>query len=403
MEQVTSATPESASEASGRLLLMSRLRRQLAGGMSGEDSVVMRAPDEVIVFRGRIEGDTESAFERLSERFARIGYTVRLQGRPDGGHEVYAIKGLPKSKPGRIRVNVALFVATVLTVLFVGARTDLQYTGAFDAISEEDLPLQVSLMPLANLHRGMPFAATLLAILVTHELSHYFVGRRPGKSSLPYFIPIPGGYLGTMGAVIVQRSPTRNRKAVFDVGIAGPLGGLVVAIPLLVVGLALSSVGPTPPGIEAVTQEGNSLLYWVIKYLMFGRWLPGGGEDVWLHPVAFAAWAGLLVTMINLLPIGQLDGGHISYALLGRRSQKLGMALIALMVMWGSWLASQGNDAGWLWLSWGILNTLLNSRHPPPLDDATKLDGKRVAAGLAMLVVFILLLIPAPLQIVMLP
>jgi membrane-associated protease RseP (regulator of RpoE activity) len=119
---------------------------------------------------------------------------------------------------------------------------------------------------------------------------------------------------------------------------------------------------------------------------------------VWLHPVAFAAWAGLLVTMINLIPVGQLDGGHASYALLGRRAGRLGYIAIAAMAAWGGWLLMSGNQAGGFWLTWAFLNLFVNPRHPPPLNDATKLDGRRIALGLLVLAIFILTFMPAPLR-----
>jgi membrane-associated protease RseP (regulator of RpoE activity) len=302
-----------------------------------------------------------------------------------------------------VRVNVALFLATLLSVLYVGTIYALGYHDMIGA--ETSLTEALVTMPLTHLYMGIPFAATLLGILLTHELSHYFVARRYGSPvSLPYFIPIPvPDSLGTMGAVIVQRAPMRNRKAVFDIGIAGPLGGIIVAIPLLVLGLSLSSVGPIPPGVSAVTQEGNSLLYAALKYLVFGRFLPSNGVDVWLHPVAWAAWAGLLVTMINLIPVGQLDGGHISYALLGRRAQTLGYTIIVAMLVWGGWLSLNGNSASGFWLLWGFLNLVMNRRHPPPLDDASGLDPRRIALGLLMLLIFVALFMPTPLQIVSVP
>jgi membrane-associated protease RseP (regulator of RpoE activity) len=150
--------------------------------------------------------------------------------------------------------------------------------------------------------------------------------------------------------------------------------------------------------VEVVFQEGNSLLYLTAKYLIFGRILPSNGEDVWLHSVAFAAWAGLLVTMINLVPVGQLDGGHISYALLGRWSWTLGYLLLGAMVVWGGWLALTGNQAGGFWLAWALLNFSLNRRHPPPLNDATKLGWPRMLVGVLMLALFVLLVMPIPMQ-----
>lgn len=375
-----------------------QLRRQLADLMRIEEYTVIQPPDTVISFRGQVYGDTETAFEHMAQRFAEHGYTASLRDQPGGGHEAVAVKGVLERKPGRTWINVALFLATLFSVLYIGARYTL---GDANLLTGESLPADVLLMPLTHLHWGLPFAGTLLGILLTHELSHYFVARRYGSPvSLPYFIPMPPpNILGTMGAVIVQRAPIRNRKALFDIGVAGPLGGLIVAIPLLVLGLVLSNVGPPPPHIDTALQEGNSLLYVALKYLVFGRILPSNGEDVWLHPVAFAAWAGLLVTMINLIPVGQLDGGHVSYALLGRRAKTLGYVLVGAMVAWGGWLSFiQGNQAGGFWMMWGFLNLIINPRHPPPLDDATRLDGRRVALGLAVLVIFILLFMPAPLR-----
>ena len=172
----------------------------------------------------------------------------------------------------------------------------------------------------------------------------------------------------------------------------------MVAIPLLVLGLSLSEVGTIPPGTEVVLQEGNSLLYIALKLLVFGQILPSGGLDVWLHPVAFAAWAGILVTMLNLLPIGQLDGGHVAYALLGDRAETLGKITIAAMVVWGGWLTLNGNNAGGMWLTWGFANLLLNRRHPAPQDDASRIDARRIAMALLVLVIFVITFMPSPLQ-----
>ena len=395
MEEEIREMESTESAASAQLVIVAQLRRQLADLMRIDEHTVVRAPDAVIAFRGQVYGDTETAFEHMTQRFATLGYTASLRGQSGEGHEVIAVKGLIERKPGRTWLNALLFLATLFSVLYIGAAYALQDAGLVtDAES-----LAALTMPLTHLHWGLPFAGTLLGILLAHELSHYFVARRYGSPvSLPFFIPMPLSLMGTMGAVIVQRAPMRNRKALFDIGIAGPLGGLIVAIPLLILGLALSSVGPPPPGVDVALQEGNSLLYAAIKYLMFGRILPSNGEDVWLHSVAFAAWAGLLVTMINLIPVGQLDGGHISYALLGRWAWRLGYVAIGAMVAWGGWLLMDGNEAGGFWLAWGFLNLFLNPRHPPPLNDATRLDARRIAFGLLMLAIFILTFMPAPLR-----
>ena len=196
---------ESRQEASDRLVLMARVRRELADLMSVEDSAVRQGPDKVISFAGTVRGDTETAFERIQERLAGLGYTARLSERPEGKHEVLAIKGLADSRPGKPWINVLLFLATVLSALYLGAVYDLSDSGLLNGVPDpEQNPWAALALPLGHLHRGIPFAATLLGILVTHEASHYVVGRRYGKPSLPYFIPMPLNPFGTMGAVIVN-------------------------------------------------------------------------------------------------------------------------------------------------------------------------------------------------------
>jgi len=381
------------------LLTIGALRRELASVMQLHDHEILQRPDRVIVFRGEIRGDTEEAFDRIEKRFALYGYSVWLRNRPEGGHEVVATRGLFTRKAPKITLNIVLLIATVLVVLFIGASYAVQDAGL---IPDPSSPDTLGIL-LSHLYMGIPFAATLMGILLTHELSHYFVAQRYGSPvSLPYFIPMPN-ILGTMGAVILQRAPMRSRKALFDIGAAGPLGGFIVAVPLLALGLSLSTVGTVPAGTDVVLQEGNSLLYIALKFLVFGQVLPSGGVDVWLHPVAFAAWAGILVTMLNLIPVGQLDGGHIAYALLGRRAATLGMIAIAAMVLWGGWLTLQGNSAGGLWVTWGLLNLVLNRRHPAPQDDATTLGPRRIAMGLLVLVIFIITFMPSPLQEIQIP
>lgn len=375
------------------LVTIANLRRHLGVVMEIYEHEVIQPPDVVIAFRGRIHGDVEAAFDYIERGFSRMGYTTWLRER-SGRHEVVATKGVIHSQPPRAWLNIVLFLATVFTVLYIGAGYALADTRLAEGISPEE----TLLLPFRYLALGIPFAVTLLSILLAHELSHYFVSRRYGApTSLPYFIPMPN-ILGTMGAVIVQRAPMRSRKAIFDIGIAGPLGGLIVAVPLLVLGLTLSTVGPIPPNVDMVIQEGNSLLYLGLKYIVFRQILPRDGIDVQLHPVAFAAWAGLLVTMINLIPVGQLDGGHISYALLGRWATRLGLIAVAGMILWGGWLSLRGDQGGGFWLLWGLLNLFVNRRHPAPLNDAAKLDPKRVAIGVLMALLFVLLFMPSPLK-----
>jgi membrane-associated protease RseP (regulator of RpoE activity) len=262
---------------------------------------------------------------------------------------------------------------------------------------------------------GPAFAATLMAILLCHELGHYLVGRRRGvEVSLPYFIPMPPQLtFGTLGAVIRMRNPISDRNALFDVGAAGPVAGLVIAIPLLVIGLSLSHVAPTKPDDFI---EGNSILYALLKYAMFGRWLPGDGLDVQLHPMAFAGWVGLLITMINLMPIGQLDGGHIARAALGDAHEKwsgrMHAALPVIGLVTGGVMFVMARRAGrdlpealdyarsglLPWLVWtlmlGWMRRQAGEYHPPVGD--TPLDGRRRAYAIAMLVIFVLIATPVP-------
>src|SRR5512140_323807 len=213
-------------------------------------------------------------------------------------------------------LHLALFLTTLFTTTVQGAYME-HGSG--------------SILPLAD---GLSFSIPLMAILLCHEMGHYIAARiHQVPASLPYFVPLPPGIglFGTMGAVILQ-SRTTDRRKLIDIGAAGPLAGLVVAIPVLAYGLYLSPIGPIEGGI----QEGNSLLYAVLKRLVCGAWLPDRGIDVNLHPIAFAGWAGLFVTMLNLIPISQLDGGHVAIAFFGnsygRASQFLRKMLLPLAV-----------------------------------------------------------------------
>jgi membrane-associated protease RseP (regulator of RpoE activity) len=270
---------------------------------------------------------------------------------------------------------------------------------------------------------GPVFAATLMAILVTHEMGHYVTARRHGLDvSLPYFIPLPFIGIGTLGAVIRMRRPIGRRDALADVGMSGPLAGLAVALPLLVVGLAASPVTETTEG--TVILEGNSLLYLGLKWLVKGQLLPSGGMgeplvDVALGPMAMAAWVGLLVTFINLIPVGQLDGGHVAAALLGNRYERVapwvhrGLAAVGGVVLVVLALAAHdaGRDgAGSLlygafgalpWLVWMGLLVLMKrmggGRYHPPVGEEPLSRGRRRLC-IAVAVLFVLLFTPVPMR-----
>jgi membrane-associated protease RseP (regulator of RpoE activity) len=264
---------------------------------------------------------------------------------------------------------------------------------------------------------GPYFAAGLMTILLCHELGHYLVGRRHGVDiSLPYFIPVPPPItLGTLGAVIRMREPIRDRNALFDVGAAGPIAGLIVAVPLLVIGLLLSPVAPIQH-VPDVRIEGNSVFYALLKHAVFGLWLPDGEIDVQLHPLASAAWVGLLITMINLMPIGQLDGGHIARAALGDAHERwsrrlhvglLGLALAVGAVMFRTAWSAYHSVSGALsyaaygalpWLVWAVLLSWMRwqaGEYHPPVDDVP-LDRRRRVCAIVMLLIFFLIATPVP-------
>ncbi len=348
-------------------------------------------------FRGQLHTeDQEIHFEEVVQRFAQLGYTPLLTEEFQY-HVISAVPAVVNGKTGKPWVNAVLFVLTCISVLAVGA-------------VQENIDILTS--PL-EIWRGWQFAITIMGILTAHELSHYFVGRRYGSPlSLPYFIPIPLNFLGTMGAVIFQRGPMHSRKSLFDIGAAGPIGGLVIAIPLLILGLATSQVGNPRDFMDIPTgeplplmQEGNSILYLATKLVVHGRFLPDRttGEDVWLSPpspggsMAFAAWAGLLVTALNLFPIGQFDGGHISYAMWGKRAWVIARIVIYIILGWGIILTLMGNPAGGTWLLLGVVGTLMRPKHPPPLNDVTPLDPRRKTLGWIIIGIFVLILVPIPL------
>ncbi len=339
-------------------------------------------------FSGHLRLSSEEAFDLLETRLRPIGYLPLLRrGERAETISVLIVPYRSSTRPARAWVNGLLFVLTLLSVLITGA------------LSEGADPLQGGWGEA--LKAGLPFALTLMAILSAHEFSHYFVGRRYGSPvSLPYFIPLPFiSIFGTMGAVIVQREPMRNRKALFDIGIAGPLGGFVLAVPLLVLGLLRSPVRPLPT-FGAYYLEGNSILYFLLKWVIFGRPLPSQGMDVFLHPIAFAAWAALLVTALNLFPVGQLDGGHITYAMWDERAEKIARLFLWATLGWGGFLLWQGNNAGWTWIVWWMIGQFIGPRHPAPLDDVTPLDRRRRWLGWGAVLLFVLVFVPLPLQII---
>jgi membrane-associated protease RseP (regulator of RpoE activity) len=231
----------------------------------------------------------------------------------------------------------------------------------------------------------VPFAATLLVILGCHEFSHYLMSRRHGvQATLPLFIPAPT-IAGTFGAVIRITSPIPDRRALLEIGVAGPLGGFVAAVPLALAGLSLSRVG-TAPAAGGAFELGDSLGFALLQRLALGP-VPADAQ-VYLHPMAFAAWIGLFVTALNLLPIGQLDGGHVLYAAAGRRQAAVSRAVVLLLAPLGFlW---------WGWFLWGGMALLLGIAHPPVVREDRPLGRGGRGLALAALALLALTFAPAP-------
>lgn len=389
---------------------------QLVSRVFRIDDVTMGDPLKekyLVRYRGQLlQEDSAEAYDYLLSGLKPYGITplFRLEGERQ---VVYLVTSLNASPPAKIWVNAVLLILTVLSVWLAGAVYAYSYN---HPNAEINSLVELYRVTLLNFWDGLPFAVSLMAILLAHEFGHYLMGRRHNENvTLPFFIPlpIPGG-IGTMGAVIQMKSPVKNRRLLLDIGIAGPIAGLVVAIPVLLLGLSLSKLGPVQPFSQL---EGNSILYLLLKYSIFGKLLPApvdyngvppllywvryvitgtpapiGGLDVQLNPIAWAGWVGLLVTSLNLIPAGQLDGGHVMFALFGKRVRRL---LIPIMVtlavlgfFWSGW---------WLWV---FLLYIFGRVSDEPLDQITQLDKRRKVVAVLVVLLFILVFIPIPLMVI---
>lgn len=339
-----------------------------------------------ISFEGRLILPSEQAYAALDEQLAHIDH-LALFREAGGKHLIHVIRGRPTPQTRPWWPNALLFIITLFSVLIVGTsiaigEIRLVNPRAANAI-ENNLFLE--------LWRGLPYAISILLILGAHELGHYFAARRHNLAvTLPYFIPAPFiSPIGTFGAFIQLREPMRNRKVLLDVGAAGPLTGLLFAIPILLIGLATSTVTVIQPGAAV---EGNSLLYALSKIIVFGRFLPDGEVDVLVNQLAWAGWTGLLVTALNLIPVGQLDGGHILFALLGDAARRLYYPLMVAMVALVFFVSD-------MWLFWLVLLFLFGRVYAAPLDMITPLDRRRQMIAVLGLVVFAVTFTPVPFSI----
>ena len=288
----------------------------------------------------------------------------------------------------RVWLHVLLFALTIASTTLVGAG---QYTGFLDDFrGSAALP-----MPFASLLlRGFWYSGTILAILGCHELGHYFACRYYDvDASLPFFIPVPFLLTGTMGAFIRIREQIPSKKMLFDIGIAGPIAGFVVAVPALFIGLAMSHMAPLPADQSGLLELGEPLLFKFASWLIWGT--QPDGFSLNMHPMAFAAWFGMLATALNLFPIGQLDGGHVSYSVLGPRwSTYVTFTMIAVAVGLAAFSYS--------WIVWtGMLVVMMivfGPRHPRVFDEELPLGRTRLLLAAFAVVMFVLCFTPAPIR-----
>ncbi|MBI3761437.1 MAG: site-2 protease family protein [Chloroflexi bacterium] len=362
-----------------------RLKAVLMGVMEIEDTTLGRAEEFAARFRGRLLIDSVEAYRRVSEAFHWLDHTAlfRREGEAD---VILAMRGTIPVRESQAWVNALLFTLTVLSALITGGMLD--YQGEVNSL-REFFAVAIQQMP-----HGLPFALAILGILGTHELGHYFAARYHKVAvTLPYFLPLPYPLspFGTLGAFIALKAPPTNKRVLLDIGLAGPLAGFIVAVPVLLYGLSISPLTPFPPSGPYML-EGNSILYAAAKFFVFGKFLPGGGHDVLLGQVAWAGWAGLLVTGLNLIPAGQLDGGHLLYVLTGKRVMRILLpVLVGILAVLGIFFW-QG------WLLWAVLLMVLGRRYAEPLDQITTLDPTRRALALLGLIIFVLVFTPFPLR-----
>ena len=372
-------------------------------GRKAQEEAERQARQGVILFMGRLrQEDSEAVYDIIAERWRAHDYTPLLR-RYKGQVTVVAQPGtIDTPKPANPWINLGLAIATILAVWLTGALYECEC---------------VFPTTLSHWLSGLPMMLAMMVILLAHEFGHYFAAKHHRVAvTLPYFIPLPIlSPVGTLGAFIQLRSPFKTKKQLFDIGIAGPLAGLIFAIPLIFWGIATSEVSVINREGASVL-EGNSIFYLGVKYLIHGKLLPsfeqyanlpvwqefgllltgvipdGGGTDIFINSVAFAAWFGLFVTAMNLMPVGQLDGGHLAYTILGNKARWLGMALVAIMVVAGVfWWTG--------WLVWAMLIFfIIGTGHPPPLNDLVELGLTRKIIAYLTLILFFLLFMPNPLQ-----
>lgn len=331
--------------------------------------------DGIHYFYGVPHEDPNDLVKHLWYPLSNIGYTIQMNY--ELGEYVLVI-GPSVKKKERIWLNVVLALLTVITTMFVGSMM---------------FGVDPSSNPTAIL-KGLPFTLAIMFVLGSHEMGHYITAKWYGmKTSLPYFIPFPS-IVGTMGAVIKNRGPIPSRTALFDVGIAGPVVGLIASVLVTIIGLSL-------PPLSIIPQDMMSINLSLPVLFTFIASLVGNGvtADTIMHPVAFAGWVGMLVTTLNLIPVGQLDGGHILRAMLGPRSAYVSAVVPFILLSLSLFIYFVMHQNGGLWFFWGIIIILFAaSGHPEPLEDSDDLGWGRILLGLLIFIAGLLCATLVPIQ-----
>jgi len=335
-------------------------------------------PDTVIFFCKIDDVLLEKNFDLLRISLSKKGYTPMVRYE-NGEHAIYIIKK-PERKKKPIWINIVLLIATIITTTLAGS---FQWVGIYNVDIIE------MLSPFYILNGFVFFSVPLLLILGIHEMGHYFASKKHNvEASLPYFIPLPPPIftLGTFGALISTREPIPNRKALLDIGVAGPICGFLVAIPISLLGLFFMQQNPIIPPVDA---EGITIMFpLILQFLSSFFTIPA---NTIMHPTAFAGWVGLFVTALNLLPVGQLDGGHVVRALFKEKSKYISWVVVGAIFILGLFYT------GWFVFIIFIL-FLLGTHHPAPLNELQQLDAKRKIIGLIALIIFVLCFASIPMS-----
>lgn len=337
----------------------------------------------LVQFAGTTLVESNDVLDLLEPTLKKAGvHAYYSQGNEPDLQLITVLEGRFNPSPRPWWPNLLLFISTVLSLLWVGSLIAASGDGR-----------EISSLSDIRLWEGWQYASGLMLILGAHELGHYFAARYHNVDvTLPYFIPLPFGFFGTLGAFIQLREPMRNRNMLFDVGVAGPLAGLIFAVPILLYGLATADIEVIPQG-EGFIREGNSIAYALAKIVAFGRFVPDGNEDVLLNQFAQAGWTGLFVTALNLIPVGQLDGGHVLFTLVGRYARRMFIPIVSLFVFLTLFVNTS-------WALWTILLFFFGRMHAVPLNSVTPLSSGRRILGIITLIIFVLIFIPNPIEIV---